>query len=57
MDTLEKKGSKFELQFCSICGASFESEYKLIKHLNLSHPEAVTGGGCSSDHHEHHDEH
>ena len=38
----EKKG-KFELQFCSICGQSFETEYKLVKHLNMVHPEAISG--------------
>gem|GEM_PF-3540641 len=50
----EKKTSKFELQFCTICGQSFESEYKLIKHLNLSHPEAIKGGCCSSHEHKEH---
>ncbi len=45
---------KSEWQFCTICGASFESEYKLIKHLNLSHPEALGHGCCSdSDRHTH----
>ncbi|MGH9876594.1 MAG: hypothetical protein ACRD5H_03075 [Nitrososphaerales archaeon] len=50
----EKKANKFELQFCSLCGPSFESEYELIKHLNISHPGAVTGGCCSSHEHEEH---
>ncbi|MGH9909843.1 MAG: hypothetical protein ACRD32_04315 [Nitrososphaerales archaeon] len=49
----EKKG-KFELQFCSICGQSFETEYKLVKHLNMVHPEAISGG-CCSDPHKHHE--
>ncbi|MGH9934565.1 MAG: hypothetical protein ACRD3Z_05545 [Nitrososphaerales archaeon] len=50
----EKKANKFELQFCSLCGPSFESEYELIKHLNISHSGAVTGGCCSSHEHEEH---
>jgi len=52
--TTEKKANKFDLQFCSICGQSFESEYRLIKHLNLSHPGAISGGCCSSHEHDQH---
>lgn len=53
LDNENRKEKKIEWQFCTICGASFESEYKLIKHMNLSHPEALKDGCCSGgEHHE-----
>ncbi len=54
MTVAEAKKTKFDLHFCSVCGQSFESEYKLNKRLNLSHPETISGGCCSSHEHEDH---
>jgi len=32
------------LQNCSICGEGFDSDYKLLKHMSKSHPQAEKSG-------------
>jgi hypothetical protein len=32
------------LQNCSVCGEGFDSDYKLLKHMSMSHPAAEKSG-------------